>query len=387
MKYLLTAFFTALLQNIRHVKTWLPMLMLPLAVFACLTFLPQEERTAPVQVGVAYPEDGGDALRDALEARSGTVVTFLESSEDTLRGKVATGQWDCGLILPEDFDERLEKLDLTRLITVCIGEGSTVYPLVRETVAACVTELISPQVARDYLDTAGMLTEDTEAAAQELLARTLTDDDRILITLETAGGQPLEAPALADDALHTMLRGLIAVVLLIWLMFSAMDLGRWLDTPAAKRLRPLRSATSLLLPRALAAALPAFCSAAAALCLLPEGMADLLPLTAYLCALCGLAVLSARSRRVFTAFPYLLSFVPVICLLLCPILVDLSNYFPAIAPVQACVPVTMFLRGCGGSAPHTLLLGAVAAGSLLLCLMADGVSRRRFRSAKHHANQ
>ena len=387
MTYMITAFFTALLQKFRHVKTWLPMLMLPLAVFACLTFLPQEERTAPVQVGVSYPEDGGDALRSALEARSGTVVTFLAAEEDTVRGKVATGQWDCGLILHKDFDARLEELDLTGLITVCIGEGSTVYPLVRETVAACVTELISPRMAQDYLERSGMLTEDTEAAAQALLARSLAEDDRILIALETAGGEPLEAPELADDALHTLLRGLIAVVLLIWLMFSSMDLGRWLSTPAAKRLRPLRSATALLLPRVFAAALPAFCSAGAALFLLPDGIGDLLPLTAYLCALCGLAVLSARARRVYTAFPYLLSFVPVICLLLCPVIVDLSAYFPAIAPVQACIPVTMFLRGCGGSAFHTLLLGAIAAGALLLCLMADGVSRRRFRSAKHHANQ
>jgi len=386
MKYFMTAFFTALLQKFRHVKTWLPMLMLPLAVFACLTFLPQEERTAPVQVGVAYPEAGGEALRDTLEARSGTVVTFLSADEDTIRGKVATGQWDCGLILPEDFDERLEKLDLTRLITVCIGDGSTVYPLVRETVAACVTELIAPQMAHDYLEGAGMLTEGTGETAQELLARTLTDDDRILIALETAGGQPLEAPALANDALYAMLRGLIAVVLLIWLMFAAMDLGRWLATPAAKRLRPLRSVTALLLPRTLAASLPAFCSAAAALCLLPGGMADLLPLTAYLCALCGLVLLAARCHRIFTAFPYLLSFVPVICLLLCPILVDLSNYFPAIAPVQACIPVTMFLRGCTGSTLHTLLLSAIAAASLLLCLLLDILSRPRLRAAGYHAN-
>ena len=75
-----------------------------------------------------------------------------------------------------------------------------------------------------------------------------------------------------------------------------------------------------------------------------------------------------------------------ICLLLCPILVDLSNYFPAIAPVQACIPVTMFLRSCTGSTLHTLLLSAIAAASLLLCLLLDILSRPRLRAAGYHAN-
>ena len=173
MTYMITAFFTALLQKIRHVKTWLPMLMLPLAVFACLTFLPQEERTAPVQVGVSYPEDGGDALRSALEARSGTVVTFLAAEEDTVRGKVATGQWDCGLILHKDFDARLEELDLTGLITVCIGEGSTVYPLVRETIQAVIGENVplfdggvgTAKETRRRLEEAGLLNDTDRTGA------------------------------------------------------------------------------------------------------------------------------------------------------------------------------------------------------------------------------
>jgi len=384
MKYMIAAFFTSLLQKFCHIKTWLPMLLIPLAVWSCLTFLPREERTAPVQVGVAYPEEGADEFRAGLEARSGTVVTFLAADEDTIRGKVATGQWDCGLLLDEDFDQRLNSLDMTRLITVCIGESSTVYPLVRETVAACIAELAAPDMAYEYLASSGMLTPETEDAANALLEQILTDEDRILIQLETAYGEPLDAPELADDSLHGILRGLIAVVLLIWLMFSAMDLGRWLDTPAAKRLRPLRPVTALLLPRALAAALPAFLSSCAALCLLPDGFRSLLPLAAYLCALCALSLLAARAPKVFTAFPYLLSFVPVICLLLSPIIVDLSLFFPAIAPVQACILVTMFLRGCDGSVVHTLLLAAITVLAVLLSVLADTVSRLRVRTAKRH---
>lgn len=371
MKYQFAAFFTLLPRKFCSLKTWLPMLLLPLLVLGCLHFLPAEERTAPVQVGIVYPESGADGFRNALEARSGTVVTFVEADEDTIRGKVATGQWDCGLLPAEDFDERVQAGNWKRLFTVITGEASTAYPLVMETVSSCMAEVASPMIAWDYLEDSRLLQEETKSFAEELLSEALTEEDRILIQLETPDGEPLAAMKLADHTLHSILRGIIAIVALIWLLFSAMDLGRWLESPAAKRLRPLRPVTALLLPRALTAAVPVGISAAAALCLLPEGTQDLLPLAAYLLALTGLSVLLGRFRRLCSALPYLLSFVPVICLLVCPVFVDLSLFFPQLTPIQSCIPVTMFLRA------QTLPLLAVCLLALLLSALTDLLFRNR----------
>ena len=57
---------------------------------------------------------------------------------------------------------------------------------------------------------------------------------------------------------------------------------------------------------------------------------------------------------------------PVICLLLSPVLIDIGAYVPALAPLQACIPVTMFLRACGGSLLHMGCLILIAAVALLL---------------------
>ena len=57
-----------------------------------------------------------------------------------------------------------------------------------------------------------------------------------------------------------------------------------------------------------------------------------------------------------------------------------SGYFVDSFPRRTVLLVSFFLFAL-------FFAGYLAAGSLLLCLMADGISRRRFRSAKHHANQ
>ena len=151
MRFQWNTFQTALNLQLRAWKTWLFVLLLPALVWLLLAALPERERGAPVQVGVSLPEEGGEAFWALLEERGGVVVTFIRADEDAIAAKVASGQWDCGLLLPEDFRERLEALDTGRLVTLCVGDGSTVYPLVRETAAACLAELLSPGIAREYL--------------------------------------------------------------------------------------------------------------------------------------------------------------------------------------------------------------------------------------------
>ena len=378
MRFQWNAFQTALSLQLRSWKTWLFVLMLPALVWLLLAVLPEQERSAPVQVGVCLPEKGGEAFWTLLEERSGVVVTFFRADEDTIAGKVASGQWDCGLLLPEDFGERLEALDTGRLVTLCVGDGSTVYPLVRETAAACLAELLSPGIAREYLLDSGIADENTIQDMAPRLEQILPDADRVGIAMTTLDGRALDAPALADSTLSDLLHGLTAIVLLIWMLFSTMDMGRWLDTPAARRLRALRTATELLLPRVAAAALPLLCSAGAALCLLPAGERDPWSLLAYLAALSGLSFLAARVRPVWTAFPVLAPIVPVFCLLTSPIILDPAVLFPA-AALFRWTPVTLYLRACRGAGGAGAALWGCGAGALALSFALDRVRRTKIR--------
>ena len=156
------SFFTAqlrqsLLAQLSSWRTWLLAVLLPLTTFGVRLALPASEAAAPVQVGVVLPREGGQAFWERLEERSGLVTDFLPAGEEEARRRVASGQWDCALILPEDFDRRLEELDTYGLFTLLTGPGSTVYPMVREAAASCVAELIAPAVAEGYLLDSGIV--------------------------------------------------------------------------------------------------------------------------------------------------------------------------------------------------------------------------------------
>ena len=199
--------------------------------------------------GRALEAEPAELLRRRLEARSGLAVTFHAAELDQAERQVAAGRWDCALVLPEDFEERLAELDTTGLFTLLVGPGSTVYPLTRETITACVAECIAPGMAERYLLDSGIADSEDLSDIRPRLREVLLDQERVLVTLETAGGGALDPLALADSGISNLLAGLTAVLLLVWALLAVMDLGRWLETPFARRLIPLRGRLALLLPR------------------------------------------------------------------------------------------------------------------------------------------
>lgn len=357
-------FFAASLKTmlITRRRGWLLMLLAPLLILCARRALPAKAAAAPVQVGVVLPAQGGQAFWARLEGRGGAAASFCLAEEEEARRQVASGQWDCALLLPDDLDERLARRDTARLITLLISSGSTAYPMVRETAAACVVELVSPGVAEGYLLSSGIADKDTVAAMRPRLRETLPGAGRVQVRLKTLDGRTLRAPELAANGLENLLAGLLAILLLVYALFAAIDLGRWLDTPFARRALTLQGPLALLLPRLAGAMLPALSAGLLALGAAGCGGRCLLPLLAYLLFLAALALLLARCRALCAALPVLMPFVPAAGLLLSPVLVDLSPFFPALAPVMRWAPVTLFLQGCAGRWQATLTLAAAAAG-------------------------
>ena len=366
MNFSLTLFKAALLSRLTGWRTWLLLLLLPAVTFGARALLPAEEVSTPVQVGVVLPEEGGDAFWARLEARSGLVVTFHSADLAYAEGQVAAGRWDCALVLPQDFENRLARLEVDHLFTLLTGPGSAVYPMVRETVSACVAELISPDMAEEYLLDSGIVDADRLDNLRPRLHEVLLDQDRVLISMESLDGRPLDPLSLADSGVSNLLSGLAAILLLIWALLTAMDLGRWLDAPFARRLRPLRGTSVLLLPQLGAALVPALCAGALALLAVDHPLPCILALLPYLLFWGAAILLLARLRPVWSALPAVVPFVPVLGLLLSPVLLDLSLLFPALSPVIRWNPVTLYLRACGGAGTE----GAVraAAGVVLLVL-------------------
>lgn len=377
MRFFLSCFTGRLLTRLRRWGTWLLVVLLPASMLAAVMLIPAEEAAAPVQVGVVIPADDpeGEEYLRRLSLRNGTVVTFLPAQEEVARRNVAAGRWDCALLLPDDFTLRVEQLDTRRLITVLTGPASVVWPLVQETAAACLAEQISPRIAEEYLLESGIVTQEQLPALSGRLESVLPEQQRVLIGLERLGEETVTADASGMWGIRSVLSGVIAIMLLVWVMFSAMDLGRWLETPFAQRLCGMKPVMVLLLPRMAADLLLVLISGAAAMLCLGQPVRYLVALVPYLMLLGVFSLLSARWKAIWTSFPILLPFVPPLCLVLSPVLFDPTALFPGLAPISAVMPVTLYLHAADGSAAAAL--GMTGAAVLLLLLLVLPFNGRR----------
>ena len=363
MNWFLTAFRTALRRRMKARGT---ILFLALAVLlSILAFLVPGTAEAPVRVGIVLPEDG-EALEALLLERNTELIRFIPTDEQTLDRNILTGRWDCGIVAHKDFSEKLEALDTQDLFTLKTGPASTVYPLVRETVAACLTELTAPAVARGYLTEHGLDTAGLDDKIAQIRDRSMW----VEVRMETLDGEPLSLPELTGIGAKQILVRLTGLLALIWGLYLTADLGQFLDSPQGLRLRALRHPASLLLPQALAAAAP-MALWGMILVLALGGTYPLLSHLALQAAVLGLGLTIPRSRRLREAVTVLLPFLALAALLLEPVLVDTASLFPAFAPWLQWLPVTLFCKGCGGDLPAMLLLTAEDAALFAIALLPD----------------
>lgn len=378
MRFLMTGLGLCLERRLKSIKGWAILLLLPLLVFCGKLALPAQEVSAPVQVGVALPETGAEPLWALLEARSDAVLTFHAADPDTLTRNVAAGRWDCGLLVPDDFAQRLENNDTDEIFTVLISSGSSVYPLVQETVAACTAQLVSGHIARDYLLDSGIV--ESEAALEAMQFRLEAVEDtalRVEISLSTVDGQPLAPFQLADAGVSALLQWLVCAALTVWMLLCSADLTRWSVTPAAMRLRPVRAASVLFLSRVGADGLLALVAGWLAMAILGASPAAYLAVFAYVLLWLSAAVLLAHFPVSQTVLPVLMPFVVVVSLLMSGALVDMSLVLPFPASIARAFPSRLFLDGCAGAYINTLWLmgGSLSFGGLAVLL--DMLPHRR----------
>ena len=348
MRYQLLSAKAALGQQLRRWRFWALILLL-LAVAVGARLAAGAGTDGAVTVGVVLPEEGGDDFWEALEGRSGALVSFVRASRTEMERQVATGRWDCGLVLAEDLDAALAAGEAERVVTLVTGPGSTVYPLVRETVAAVLLEPCAPSIARDYLLFRDIVPEGELEALLPRLAETLPEEERVAVVLETRTGGELEPLELVERGWSQVLLGLLAVLLLTWALATAVDLGRWRESPQAERLLAVRRVPEVLLPRLLAALLPAFLAGGLGIWVALGDWRAAAALLPYLLVLGALALLLARCPALWRTLPALIPFAVVAGLTLSPVFLDISTLFPRLATAVEWLPVSLYLEGCRGS--------------------------------------
>ena len=371
MKFFAIAFALQLKRLLRRPATAVCLLALPVLVLAMGLFLPRSAQT-PVLVGVLLPNNSrhGAVIWQSLRSASNQDIQFLAAADKgQLKALVAAGRWECGSLLPDDLDKRLENGQLARLVTRVDSPATSLGGMLDWSVAAAILDSYAPTLANKGLAAAGVLPKE-EAAQHERLAAKLFAPQVLLkinvvpvnaTSVPTVGGALLTAASLA--------RGVVALLLLVFSSLCAVWFSGDRQTGFFQRLRPYSSTVWLYLPTLAAATVlhvaagllslglamaffPAYFGgffAQAALLLL-----YMLPLGAFSFLL---AMLFSNRELLVCLLPFLL----VACLLLCPVLVDLSAYVPALAMPSALLPPTAYLRAAAGMAPFWHMPLAAAA--------------------------
>ena len=363
MRFCLQSFLLWIKQQIRSPKSWIFMLLLPAVVFAAVLLLPEEENSAPVQVGVCLPDTGGEDFWELLTDRSEAVITFCLADEETICAKVATGQWDCGIVLAPDFARSVTRADTDEMIVLYTSTASVVYPLVQEAVSAVVMQMVSPEIASGYAQKIGI--GDLESIKK------LADSQRVAIQMRSLSGAPLQVQTLTQKSTETLLLGCVALVLLIWCVFCAIDLGNWRQSNQALRMCMIRSPMAVLMPRAAAALTPALLAGLASVYILDISANGIIALLGYLICLWAVALLLSGWQAILNALPVLMPFVAVLGAILSPVILDIGIYFPQMAPVCNLLPISLLLRSVQGEATHCLILWMEAILLLALYLLSE----------------
>ena len=296
--YVWRVFALTLRQLLRRPRFFV-ILLFPVLMVMLYRSIPTRELAAPVGVGVALRDETGKEFLELLESRSGEAVTFYPTDIETLEKNVSIARWDCGLIVEEDLDTRLRQLDTDELITLVISEGSAAYPLVRETVAACVAKLVTPHIAQHYL-----AEESMDGLGQLPVAQ------RVDIRLEVLDGGMLKVEQLADTVWSKLLLGVLTTAAAVYVLMICADLGRWLDDSVGRMECRLQGVALCAGPRLLAMLCPAVLGVA--LAALALGTAHMLP------ELLGLLVFLGALGLVFCRCPGLWRHLPAILPLSCP---------------------------------------------------------------------
>lgn len=371
MKFFLSLFGLFLRQRFCRVRSWLALLLPVLLVWLILTAAGTNTST-PVTVGVCLPETGGEALWLLLEAQNNDLLTFVKADADTVDRNVASGQWDCGLLIREDFAQRLEQLDLDRVITLRISGASTVYPLVQESVSACVARLAAPYIAREYLLESGITGGEDLSALLFRLEQIDAHTGHVDVVLTSLDGTALTVPEVARQGIRQILCWLVCAILLVRMLFGTVDLVNFGNSAAVRRISPLRSPVTLLLAKASADTLLTALSGCLGMLVLGFGFWGCLAVVCYSLFLLSLSVLLSQFPKVSGILPVFAPFLVVISLLLSSVLVDLALFLPVSSAVTGLLPVSRFLMLCGGDPAGTILLLPAA-----LLLPATALTARR----------
>lgn len=311
----------------------------------------EPETPERILVGVAAEGDGlGRQVAEDLTGYEGMFSFVWYDSPKQAAQAVAKKELECAYVFPADLENSLERGTYRRSITVYTAPSTVLADLTGEVVFAALAARYDPVILEEYVAQEDAFKEDPEKAraeALELYGEYAGNGSTFQFEYGMLGDQSgLLEPEAPEAARVFPVRGLLAVFLFLTAVFSAYHLGederRGLFLPLLPAERPLCKAAVLMAPAAVLGV-----SGLAALALTGEWKGKGLEVGAMVLyvlacsAWAGLARSAVRKHQILAA---LVPFLALALLVLCPIFVDASRYWPIAEALRKFFPAAWYLE-------------------------------------------
>lgn len=320
---------------------------------------------AGIQAGVGYqepvlqaafymePDTNGQIdeyrseLADLLKNEKGRVQFRECASEEILKKQVLSGKAECGYILQEDLQKRIEKADWDHLVPVLQSPRSVLTDTINEVFYGKIYEKVSVDRYAGYIAKSldGKISE--EQVVEKLRAR-MTDDSTFRVQYKTIdeAGTPVQDQTPELSYTDRVIKGTAAVLILLCGLAGGLD---WLEDREKRRFQKkfdqLGAGILTIMVSVIWAVLIVIISMVVMrVCswnsLVPEAGKLLLYgilVTGYAC---GIAWLFRSRRKLAAAIPVIL-IGSVVC---SPLFMDLGQLYPVFKVLEKLFPVTYYLK-------------------------------------------
>ena len=337
-------FWLCVKRQLKKPVFWMQFMILPLSAFVFHGAAGQEEGLLHVALAVEADETGlAEQAAEILLAREGVLKFYRCGTREQVLLDVQSRRAECGFVFREGFGKGILDGDLKKTVELIRSPSTVAGELASESVSSAVMSLAGPAgleklASRDFFQEAGAAEENARLRMKELYDRFLTDGSTFSFLYETADGA--EADVRQWERQVFPVRGLGAVYIWAAALFAVAAVqadvrkGVYGSMPGAWKYAAVY--LSALTPALLAAGA---CLAAVALSgVWTAAGRELSAILVYSVA----AALTAAVLWLFVRREKILcALIPALLfgsLVLCPIVIDLGQWIPAVFVLQRLFP-------------------------------------------------
>lgn len=337
MKKFFLAFVLLSKRQLKNVFFAILLVMIPMITYVC--GLIPELSESPTNLVAYYVEDEGErAERIVRELENGEAnYQFVAyDSLSAMKTAVIKDQAIAGYYFAEDFSKKLEQGKSNKIITVYSKENNLLADSVNEIVFSRFYKEYCEIVALEYTASNATLRDFGETAQVEVAKQyqKYANGSEIFTVVfeELQDGTSLEESTVVEQENITFpLRGILSIVLLLSMFLGMIQYNMDANKGMFKTLR----GGYVYVGRILYILVPVLYSGLMSLVCISftrEHKSFLVEVGAMICYLCILVLVGACAGLVIKNNEFLLGIIPVlliVTLLICPVFVDLKDYFPS----------------------------------------------------------